>query len=207
MKYYTIVRGREHELLRRVELDGSILDVGGGAHAQYHELIKGEHIFHTMNINPKCRPDTLADIEQEFPFAGETFDHAICLNVLEHIYEFEHVVSETVRCIKPGGSFVIATPFMHHIHGSPDDYLRYTESVYRRLAGKFDCHVSMLEKLGAGFFSLGFQCLSIGGPKFLLPIARPVAVGLDHVLNTISNRYRKLTEILPLGYFVVLTKN
>jgi SAM-dependent methyltransferase len=206
MRHYSIIRSHEYTLLQKIELKGSILDIGGGARTKYHELIQGEHTFHTMNINPDCDPDTLADIEKPFPFTDGLFDHAICLNVLEHVYEFEHVVRETVRCIKPGGSLVIATPFMHHIHASPDDYLRFTESAFLRMAEKTGCKITTLEPLGFGFFSLGFQCLGIGLPAMVRVVLKPIAIGLDKMFNRISSQYRKLTAILPLGYCVVLEK-
>lgn len=206
MQYYSILRDREYKALSKLLLNGSVLDVGGGARTKYHDLIRGEHSFHSINISPSCNPNTLADIEKPFPFADDSFDHAICLNVLEHIYEFEHVVREVARCVKPGGLFVIATPFMHHVHGSPDDYLRYTDSAFRRMADKNGYSVTSIEKLGTGFFSLGFQCFAIGAPKVLWVLTKPLALGLDGILNTLSARYRKLTELIPLGYFVILTK-
>jgi SAM-dependent methyltransferase len=161
---YTIIREKEYKLLSEVHLDGTILDVGGSKHASYHPLIKGGHTFVPINITPAAQPDHIVDIEKAYPFADETFDHAICFNVLEHVYEFENAFSEQVRCIKVGGKIVIAVPFMHHIHGSPDDYIRYTESALRRMAEKFGCKVETLLPLGEGLFSLIFQCVGTGLP-------------------------------------------
>lgn len=207
MKYYTIIRAAEYENLSKLTLNGTILDVGGSKKPFYHSLIKGEHMFTSINISEAAQPDYFVDIEKKFPFDNQTFDNAICLNVLEHVYEFENAFSEQVRCVKVGGKVVIAVPFMHHIHGSPDDYIRYTESALRRLGVKYGCDVDSLTPLGGGLFSLIFQCVGTGLPgKGLQSIFKKVALSLDKILNKVSRHYRTLTSIIPLGYFIVLTK-
>ena len=136
------------------------------------------------------------------------FDHVICLNVLEHVFEFENAFKESVRCIKKGGNIIIATPFMHHIHGSPDDYLRYTESAYRQLAEKHNCTIESITPLGFGLFSLFYQ--TIGGAiptNIARQTCKHVSIFLDKTLNKMSKSYKKLSKKIPLGYFVVMYKN
>ena len=102
---------------------------------------------------------------------------------------------------------MIAVPFMHHIHGSPDDYIRYTESALRKMSTKFGCEVVSIVPLGAGLFSLIFQTIGTALPtKFLQSLVKPVCVGMDTFFNKISQNYRKLSGIIPLGYFVILQK-
>lgn len=207
MKYHSVIRGHEYELLNRLSLDGKVLDVGGSRKSGYHELIKGNHSFYVINIDESCQPDEFVDIEKTFPFEEGKFDHAICMNVLEHVFEFENVFKETVRSIKSGGRFVIAAPYMHHIHGSPDDYLRYTNSAYRRLSEKYGCEIEEIVPLGYGFFSLGFQCIGGAIPTtFLQALTKKVSVSLDKLLNRVSKKYKKLSERIPLGYYVIYVK-
>lgn len=208
MKSYSIIRGEEYKKLQDITLNGRILDVGGSKRSGYRELIKGDHTFYGINIDTECEPDLFVDIEKTFPLESNTFDHSVCLNVLEHIFEINTAFGEQVRCVKSGGTLVFATPFMHHVHGSPDDYLRYTESAYRRLAAKFDCTIVSISPLGFGFFSLGYQCIGGALPTAIVrDFFRVIAVSLDKGLNRISNKYRTLTSRIPLGYFVVMTKN
>jgi ubiquinone/menaquinone biosynthesis C-methylase UbiE len=68
------------------------------------------------------------DIQEVFPLESESYDHTIAINVLEHIYKYQNVVNESYRVIKKGGSVIFITPFMFNVHGSPDDYFRYTKS-------------------------------------------------------------------------------
>jgi SAM-dependent methyltransferase len=207
MKYYSIIRGQEYDNLSKLNLDGKILDVGGSKKSGYHELVKGKNEFIVINLDPTCQPDHFVDIEKSFPFENSSFDHAICLNVLEHVYEFEVTFGEQVRCVRSGGKIIVATPFIHHVHASPDDFMRYTESSFRRMAKKFDCEIDTLVPIGDGFFSLIFQTIGGSIPTTVLQATvKEFCVGLDKILNKLSKSYRKLTSRIPLGYFVVFTK-
>lgn len=207
MKNLSIIRGEEYKQLQTLKLDGKILDVGGSVNSGYQELIKGDNSFFSINIEELNQNDKIVDIEKPFPLEDNSFDHAICLNVLEHIFEINNAFSEQVRCVKSGGTLVFATPFMHHVHGSPDDYLRYTDSAYRRLAAKHNCEVVSITPLGSGFFSLGFQCVEGGIPAGIIRQGcKNMAIFLDYFFNKISAKYKTISSRIPLGYFVIMKK-
>ncbi len=44
------------------------------------------------------------------PFADTTFDKVICSEVLEHIPDYESMLSEIRRVLKPGGLFAVSVP-------------------------------------------------------------------------------------------------
>ena len=203
----SIIREHEYKRLSALTLNGKILDVGGSKRSGYHDLIQGVHEYVVINIDAVCEPDVFVDIEKSFPFEAESFDSAICLNVLEHIFNFENVIKETVRTLRTGGTFVLAVPMLHHIHGSPDDYFRYTESALRRLVAKYGCEVVEIHTLGGGFFSLGYQSVGRELPtRFLRFCFKRLASFLDESLCRLSKKYRKLTDRLPLGYLVISRK-
>jgi SAM-dependent methyltransferase len=188
-------------------LEGKIIDIGGSKKSGYHELISGNHEIVTCNINPEYECDIVFDIEKRFPLESSSFDGALCINVLEHIYEFENVVSETNRVLKKGSKFIVMTPFMHHIHASPSDYIRYTDSALDRLFKKYGFRVEKIEPIGKGLFSLIFQ--TIGGSiptSFLRRICKALSVSTDTALCNISRRYKNLASKIPLGYFSVVVK-
>lgn len=202
-----MLRELEYAQLTSLSVSGDVLDVGGSRNSGYQQLIKGDNEFYVINIDESCKPDEFVDIENKFPFEDCKFDHAICLNVLEHVFEFENVFTETLRVVKVNGKVVFAVPFMHHIHASPDDYLRYTESAYRRLAKKYNCDIETIAPLGHGFFCLVFQCIGESIPTTFLKLCfKKIAVHLDRFLNMISARYRKLSGRIPLGYYIIFIK-
>lgn len=47
---------------------------------------------------------------RKLPFEDNSFDYVICSEVLEHIIEFEDVILEINRILKPGGTFAASVP-------------------------------------------------------------------------------------------------
>jgi SAM-dependent methyltransferase len=62
----------------------------------------------------------------------------LCLNVLEHAWEFQKGVGEIIRVTAPGGVALVTTAFGFDIHGFPDDYWRFTPQALARLLGGFE---------------------------------------------------------------------
>jgi len=46
----------------------------------------------------------------ELPFADATFDKVICSEVLEHIPDYQRVLDEIQRVLKPGGQLAVSVP-------------------------------------------------------------------------------------------------
>ena len=117
--------------LRSIELSGDILDLGsGGTKASYHrfiKFIKSYKITHTDLYKNIDQPDILKiNLEEKFNINNNNFDAVMCFNVLEHIYNYQNVIAETHRILKPGGIFVGSVPFLINYHADPNDYWRYT---------------------------------------------------------------------------------
>jgi SAM-dependent methyltransferase len=46
----------------------------------------------------------------ELPFADESFDHVVCVEVLEHLFLPHRAIEEIRRVLRPGGRVVVSTP-------------------------------------------------------------------------------------------------
>lgn len=205
-KSFSIIREIEYFKFENLNLKGNILDIGGSKKSGYHELMKQAEIT-TVNIDPVYGCDLVFDIQNRFPLEDNTFDHCVALNVLEHIFKFENVFKEVSRVLKPGGTFVFATPFMHQIHGSPDDYFRYTKSALVNLLKENNFLEIEINEIGHGIFSLFFQIIGGAFPKFLRYGLMRWSIFSDKFFNFIfRNRYEELKKRIPLGYFVVAKK-
>ncbi|ROU03829.1 bifunctional 2-polyprenyl-6-hydroxyphenol methylase/3-demethylubiquinol 3-O-methyltransferase UbiG [Histidinibacterium lentulum] len=53
--------------------------------------------------------DYLVGVGEALPFAAESFDHVVCVDVLEHVANLDRVLSEVARVLKPGGLFLFDT--------------------------------------------------------------------------------------------------
>jgi SAM-dependent methyltransferase len=207
MKTLSILRSHQYKKLSTVVLEGSILDLGGNRKSGYHELVKGTHVFSVVNygeLHPGA--DLVFDAEKTFPLLDASYDHVLAMNFLEHIFNYHNVFGESARVLKKGGYFIANTPFMHHIHGSPNDYHRYTASAYRKLAELYGFEIIKIEPLGYGLFSLIYQCIGRWIPsRFLQKITKYCFESVDKILLHFK-KYQELHERIPLGYFWIMKK-
>lgn len=70
----------------------------------------------------------------ELPFKDDTFDAVVSDQVLEHVEGDPFLaVKEMYRVLKPNGIALHATCFINPIHGSPNDYWRFTPDALKLL--------------------------------------------------------------------------
>jgi len=51
------------------------------------------------------------DLNTPIPLESGSFDNIICIEVLEHIFNFQNVLDEAYRILKPGGMFAVGVPY------------------------------------------------------------------------------------------------
>jgi SAM-dependent methyltransferase len=61
----------------------------------------------------------------------------LCVETFEHVFEVRRAFDEVFRVLRPGGVFVITSPFHFRIHAYPDDYWRMTPSCLRRMLAPY----------------------------------------------------------------------
>lgn len=127
----SVLRALEYEALEKIELEGRVLDFGGGQGASYVPHLPAGLDVVSTNIDEQYNPTQLVGVGEPLPFEDATFDGALCLNVLEHIYDTRFVLDEMFRTLKPGATLHISVPFIFRVHGHPDDFSRHTSSWWR----------------------------------------------------------------------------
>lgn len=68
-----------------------------------------------------------------FPFSENKFSHALCIEVLEHIFDTEVFLSEIFRCLEPNGKIILTVPWSARRHHLPYDYFRFTPEALEQL--------------------------------------------------------------------------
>jgi len=101
----------------------------------------------SVDINPACNPDIVADMcDLGEAFGDGTMDGIICASMLEHVYDPFKAVRELYRILKPGGKMFVYVPWMWHYHspasGECLDYYRFSRDGVRHLFKHFS-HVEL----------------------------------------------------------------
>ncbi len=215
MRTYSILRTKEDAEISRLKFSGRVLDLGGHKGSSYYKLLRSVQPVEVANFD-STRPDThkvssgadhIFDFEKPFPLPDASFDHVLCINVMEHIYNFRNLMSESARILKHGGTINISVPFFFNIHSSPNDYFRYTKSALERICADAGFTNITIKELGDGPCSAIFQNFGGSIPTlFLKLIFKNIAIGVDIFFSKISQRYSTIKYRVPLGYFVAAVK-
>jgi len=118
----------------------TILEIGSGKRVKgkypysYKALLERNNKVITTDIVPGYGHKvvditTMRDVEQ--------YDVIICLNVLEHVYEYKKAVANLHRALKKGGVLMFFSPYIYPLHDTPHDYFRFSEYALRRMFSGF----------------------------------------------------------------------
>jgi SAM-dependent methyltransferase len=118
-----------------------ILEIGSGKCVNkkypysYAQYFKAHNEFITSDINPSFG-HKIIDITKMN--SNNEYDMIICLNVLEHIYEFEKAVQNMYNALRDSGDIIVIVPFLYPLHDEPIDFFRYTEHSLRIIFKNFN---------------------------------------------------------------------
>lgn len=196
-----------YTFLSEHSLDGSIIDLGGSLNASYHPEIKGNHTFTVVNIDTNYGYDIYADLEKSLPLENESYDHALLLNVLEHIYNYRTLMQEMHRILKPNATVLHITPFLVQEHGCPYDYFRYTKETLRLLYEEFGFEIVSIKPMEPGVFAMIYEITNFFVPfTWLRVLYRHSMSTLERMMRTYIKRYDAIADKFALSYMVVAKK-
>ncbi len=113
---------------------GTILELGAGG-PYYKNFVPQDQNYITSNIVPGC------DIELDMTnldLDDDSIDAIVSVFAIEHLYDFNAVIAEQQRVLKPGGRMLIMAPFLYYYHSAPDDFFRFSASALDLLLGSFN---------------------------------------------------------------------
>jgi SAM-dependent methyltransferase len=121
-------------------MHGTVLDVGCAGGLPRRFLSSDVHYvgldyYSTATEWYGTNPEVFGDA-QSLPVASDSIDHALLLDVLEHIPDPGRCLAELHRVLKPGGTLTLQVPFMYPVHDAPLDFHRWTIFGLRQSAEK-----------------------------------------------------------------------
>ena len=116
------------------------------------------------------------DLEKEpLPYESNTFDFAFSKSVLEHVYNSDNFISETLRVLKPGGIAVMLTPdWTSQMKYFWDDYTHVKPFTRKSLQNAFK--ILGFKDVTCEYF---FQLPLLWKYPFLLPLIKIISIVPD----------------------------
>jgi len=130
-----------------------ILDVGAG-HGDFTTAL-AKHEWIALDIYPYPELDIICDLTQVNPFRLASFDAVVLMNVLEHVCDSRTLLTNLAALLKPGGTLLVAIPFLIKIHQAPYDFVRYTEYALSQLGQGAGLELASLEAYDDPVFLIG----------------------------------------------------
>ncbi|MCG2593050.1 class I SAM-dependent methyltransferase [Ramlibacter sp. XY19] len=197
---------------------GVVLDVGAGqspwrgwlpAHCRY----MGLDVANAGDFGMAHGDDITYYDGKHIPFADQSFDAALCIEVLEHAEDPEGLLAEIARVLKPGATLLMTVPWSARRHHIPHDFHRFTsERLQSMLAAQGFGDVEVQERgddvgvIANKLLVLAIRLLKSVSPKnfllklpfgFLFGALAACMVALAHVSGALKLGGRED----PLGYF------
>ena len=127
--YHCKKKTRDYLLNNKDLLKEPIADVGGGS-GVWSELLGAS------NIDLKPHAKIIADITDMRNVKSDSFNSAVCINVLEHIENPDKALQEIKRILSNGSYVLFSVPFTQPFHNY-DDYNRWTHLGLQKLLSKY----------------------------------------------------------------------
>jgi|694.fasta_scaffold67529_4 SAM-dependent methyltransferase len=141
-----------------------ILDFGCGDQ-RYKKYVNNNNKYFGLDVKFDYGGDKKQKYDYEFdvkkniiPFDSCFFDTIIFTEVLEHLKDFDLILSELYRVLKKNGKIFITTPFMWAEHQVPFDFQRFTSFGIEALFLKKGFKIIVKKKLVKGKFAI-FQII------------------------------------------------
>jgi SAM-dependent methyltransferase len=152
--------------LSQLTLKGKTIDIGGGKDTKYLSWMKKDHSFELRNFDMKT--GDVVDFETEaLPLADGSYDTVLFLNVMEHIFNYQHIAGEVVRIVKPEGQLIGFVPFLMWYHPDHSDYFRYTDEALEKIFTTAGAKTITITPIHRGPFTAACQMVMMWLPRLV----------------------------------------
>ncbi|MCB0368525.1 MAG: hypothetical protein KDD45_03555 [Bdellovibrionales bacterium] len=197
----SVLRAYLNFRLSKEKINGKTIDIGGGKNADYLSFMgRGSDVkFETFDIKAG---QTSVDFETDrLPANDGVYETVLFLNVMEHIYNHQHIADEVVRITKAGGQLIGFVPFLMWYHPDHRDFFRYTHEALEIIFSQPTIKSKVIDVVGEGPFLAAAHMILLSFPRLLRPVVYTFLLCLDKLYKKIKG---KKTRTYALGYVFVL---
>lgn len=207
LKNYSPLRIFQILEIKNLKIDNNFLDLGAiESETNVSNYLENKHLRNYANLNSDQDVVGHINLEKYPNEIKKRFKIVLIMNVLEHIKSINNCFRNINDILDEDGILYGSTPFLFHIHKSPNDYYRYTQQFLEEFLKENGFKSIEVKVLGTGVFCNMYSSLFNLTKKIPLLniIIFPTAIILDKILGIFL---RNLKNINPLGYFFIAKKN
>jgi len=215
-KYYSPATYGDYQVTTPIinqYIHGNCIDIGCGDMPYKDIIMDIVSRYDTLDIERHV-PEVkfLCDVHNMNIISDNSYDSALCLEVLEHVMNPFQAVSEIYRILKKDGTLILTVPHLSRLHDEPYDYFRYTKYGLQSLLESVGFEILRIVPRGGLFSFIGHQCSTI----FLCSLWHiPVLKNIAFIINKwlcvrpcyFFDKILDKSKIIALGYTCVAEKS
>lgn len=194
----SILRAMMNFSVKNLSLSGMVLDLGAGTNPSYYPLMNMKKVKQLVKHDHYSdQADKTIDLENPPSVKTSEFNHVLCFNLLEHLYQPKQALRFAHANLVEQGQLHGFVPFMIRIHPDPHDYFRYTHESLKKLLEETGFRKILITFIGAGPLTASYNLFYDLMPFFIRPFILLPLLLLDKLIVNLSPSKR---EVFPLGY-------
>ena len=168
---YLIYKPFGQALLKAIEsyAKGRLLDIGCG-NKPYESWFNGritEYVGCDIVQSSAKKVDVLCEANK-IPLTDECFDTVFSTQVIEHVEDYQGMINEAFRLLKPDGVAIVSGPMYWYLHEEPYDFYRFTKHGFKHIFENSGFEIINIKENGGAWATLGLlmnHTFSFGNAK------------------------------------------